>query len=110
MKIISFEKKKMKLLTKEKKESNAEICYICKEKFENRYVKDKKYFKIRDHCHYIREFSGATDSIRNLKCSKPKKNSIAFHNGPNYDYHFIIKEQKNSSKNLLVQEKTLKNT
>ena len=40
----------------------------------------------------IYEFSGAADSICNLKCSKPKKISIAFHNGPNYDYHFIIKE------------------
>ena len=33
----------MKLLTKERQESyeNAKICYICKEKFENKYVKDK---------------------------------------------------------------------
>ena len=38
MKIITFVKKKVKLLTKEEKESdeNAKICYICKEKFENR--------------------------------------------------------------------------
>ena len=52
MKIIDFKKKKMKLLTKEQQESyeNAKICYICKEKFENKYLKDKKYR--RDHCHY----------------------------------------------------------
>ena len=31
-------------------------------------------------------------SIHNLKYSAPKKISIAFHNGSNYDYHFIIKE------------------
>ena len=45
----------MKLLTKEQQESyeNAKICYICKEKFENKYLKDKKYCKIRDHSHYI---------------------------------------------------------
>ena len=44
MKIISFRKKKMKLLTKEQEESyeNAKICYICKEKFENKYLKHKK--------------------------------------------------------------------
>ena len=38
----------MKLLTKEQQESyeNAKICYICKEKFENRYIKDKKYLKL----------------------------------------------------------------
>ena len=37
--------KKIKLLTKEQKESyeNAEICYICKEKFKNKYLKDKKH-------------------------------------------------------------------
>ena len=28
------------------------ICYIYKEKFENKYLKDKKYRKVRDHCHY----------------------------------------------------------
>ena len=44
MKIINFKKKKMKLLTKELQESceYAKICYICKEKFENKYLKDKK--------------------------------------------------------------------
>ena len=44
MKIISFKKEKMKLLTKEQQESyeNAKICYICQEKFENKYQKDKK--------------------------------------------------------------------
>ena len=44
----------MRLLTKEQQESNknAKICYICKEKFENKYLKDKKYHKVRDYCHY----------------------------------------------------------
>ena len=39
MKIINFKKKKMKLLTKEQQESyeNAKICYIYKEKNENKY-------------------------------------------------------------------------
>ena len=37
MKIINFENKKMKLITKEQQESykNAKICYICEQKFEN---------------------------------------------------------------------------
>ena len=37
----------MKLLTNEQQESYeiAKICYICKENFENRYMKDKKYCK-----------------------------------------------------------------
>ena len=94
MKIINFKKKKMKLLTKEQQESyeNAKICYICKEKFENKYLKDKKYCKVRDHCHYTGEYRGAAHSICNLKYSVPKKNSIVFHNGFNHDYHVIIKE------------------
>ena len=51
MKITNFKKKIMKLLTKEQQESyeNAKICYICQEKFQNEYFKDKKYRKVRDH-------------------------------------------------------------
>ena len=94
MKIINFKKKKMKLLAKEQQESyeNAKICYICKEKFENEYVKDKKYRKVRDHRHYAGEYSGAVHSICNLKQSVSKKIPIVFHNGSNYDYHFVIKQ------------------
>ena len=48
----------MRLLAKEQQESyeNAKICYICKEKFKNKYLKVKKYLKVRDHCHYAREY------------------------------------------------------
>ena len=44
MKKFNFEKKKMKLLTKELQElhENTKICYICEEKCENKYLKDKK--------------------------------------------------------------------
>ena len=57
MKIINFKKKKMKLLTKEQQElyKNAKIRYVFKEKFENKYVKDKKHHKVRNHCHYTGE-------------------------------------------------------
>ena len=106
MNIISFIKKEMKLLTKQQQESyeNAKICYIFKEKFENKYLKDKKYYKVRDHCHYTGGYRGAAPSICNLKYSVPKKIPIAFHNGSNHDYHFIIKEQKNL-KNYLFRRK-----
>ena len=68
MKMINL-KKKMKLLTKEQQESygNAKICYICKEKFENKYLKDKRYHKYRLYCHYTREYKDAVHSICNLK-------------------------------------------
>ena len=58
MNIINFKKKKVKLLTKEQQESyeSAKICYICKEKFENKYLKNKKYRKVRNHCHYTGEY------------------------------------------------------
>ena len=94
MKIINFKKKKMEFLTKEQQKSyeNAKICYISKEKFENNYLKDKKYCKVRYHFPYTGEYRGAAHSICNLKFSVPKKIPIAFHNGSNYDYHFIIKK------------------
>ena len=80
MKIINFEKKKIKLITKEQQESyeNTKICYICKKKIENKYLKDKKYRKVRDHCHYIGEYRGAAHSICNLKHSAPKNFPIVF--------------------------------
>ena len=69
IKMINFKKQKMKLLTKEQQESyqNAKICYICKKKIENNYLKDKKFCKVRDHCHYTGEYRGAAHSICNLK-------------------------------------------
>ena len=41
----------MKLLAKEQEESyeNAKICYICEEKFKNKYFKDKRHGKVTDH-------------------------------------------------------------
>ena len=94
MEIINFKKKKMKLLTKKQQESykNSKICYICKEKLEENHAKDKKYRKVRDNCHYTGEHRGAAHRICSLKYSVPKEVSIVFHNGSNYDNHFIIKE------------------
>ena len=83
----------MKLLTKEKQKSygNAKNCYICIEKFEGKYAKDKKYGKVRDHCHHTAEYRGGAYSICNLKYSVPNEIPIVFHIGCNYDHHFIIK-------------------
>ena len=43
MKLNNFKKKKVKLLTKEQLNlyENPKVCYICKEKFEYKYLKDK---------------------------------------------------------------------
>ena len=74
MKRISFKNKKIKLSRKEHQESyeNAKICYISKEKFENKFLKDRKY-KVRNHYHYTGEYIGAVHSICNLKYGVPKK-------------------------------------
>ena len=52
----------------------------------------EKYHKVRDNSHHTGKYRGATHSMCDLKYSVPKKIPIAFHNGSNYDYHFIIKE------------------
>ena len=62
------------------------------EKLENKHGKDKNYCKVRDHCHYAGKYRGAVHSISNLENSVTIKIPIAFQNGSNYDYFFIIKE------------------
>ena len=91
---VNFKKKKMKLWTKEQQESyeGAKTCYICREKFEDENPKDKKYRKVRDHCHYTGEYRGADHSIWDLKYNVPKEILVVFQKGSNYDYHFIVKE------------------
>ena len=44
MNIVNSKWKTMKILRKERKDlyENAKICYICKEKFENKYLRVKK--------------------------------------------------------------------
>ena len=50
------------------------------------------YCKVRDHFDYIGKYRVAAHSICNLKYVIPKNIPVSFHNGSNYDYHFIIKE------------------
>ena len=61
-------------------------------KFWNWIVKDKKYRKVRDHCHNTEQCRTAAHSICNLKLGVPKNSSMAFQSGSNYDYQLIIKE------------------
>ena len=56
------------------------------------HVKDKKYRRVRDHCHYTWEHKGAAHSICNLRYRVYKEISIVFHNESNYDNHFIKEE------------------
>ena len=51
MKIINFKKRIMKSLAKEHQESyeNTKICYISKEKFENKYSENTEHCKVTNH-------------------------------------------------------------
>ena len=98
--IFFLKRKKMQLLTNEQHESykDAKICYICKQKFEDKHSKDVREVRevrcceVRDHCYYTGEYRGAAHSICNLKYSVPKETSIVFPDGSNNDYYFVIKE------------------
>ena len=47
---------------------------------------------MQNHCHYNGKYRGTAHSICKLKYIIPKEVNVVFHNGSNYDYHFIIKE------------------
>ena len=90
-KIINYEKKDMIPLTKneEKHHNKQKVCYICKKEFN---TDDKKYHKVKYHCHYTGKYRGAAHNICNLRHKIQKEIPIVFRNGSTYDYHFIIKE------------------
>ena len=50
MKIINFKTKKNEVIKKQQQQSyeKVKMHYFCKKQFDNKYVKDKKYFKVRD--------------------------------------------------------------
>ena len=94
--IIDFEKKKMLPLTKEElKSHHAKVCYICGKRIIKKFAKNKSYRKVRDHCRYTDKYRDAVHSICSLKFTVPNEIPVFFHNGSNYDYHFIIKELAN---------------
>ena len=75
-------------MTNELQESNesAKICYICKEKSQENMLKRKNIAKLETIIII------PAQSLYSLKYSVPKEIPIVFHNGSNYDYHFIIKK------------------
>ena len=97
--IINFKKKKNEVINKRA----AGIIWKCNYLiiFVKKYLKIniwkiKKYCDIRKHCHYRGKYRGTVHSISNLKNSVLP---IVFHNGSNYDYHFIMNKLVEESKN-----------
>ena len=67
------------------------VCYICKKGFSTD-DDNKKYFKVRDQCHFTGKYRGAAHDIYNLRYKALKEIPVVFHNGSAYDFHYIIKE------------------
>ena len=62
-KIINYEKKMIPLTKKEEKMHNKQkVCYTCKKRFSVD-DKNKKYHKVKDHCHYTGKYRGAAHNI-----------------------------------------------
>ena len=82
MKIINFDKKKMKLLTIEQQKSyeNGKIYCISEEILENKCAKDKKNITMLGTVVIIQ-----VNTICNLKHSIPKEIPIVFHKVSNYE-------------------------
>ena len=92
-KIINHKKKEMISLTKkeEKKHNKKKFYHICRKGFSTD-DSDKKYHKVKDHCHYTGKYRGNAHDIWNLRYKIPKEIPVVFHNGSIYYYHFIVKD------------------
>ena len=75
----------------EKRHNKQKVCHICKKRFSTD-DNNKKYHKVKDHCHYTGKYRGAAHDICHLRYKMPKEIPVVFHNGSTYDYHFITKE------------------
>ena len=66
--------KEMMPLTKKdvKNHNKQKVCHICRKEF-NADDSDKKYDKVKDHCHYTGKYRGAAHDICNLRYKTSKK-------------------------------------
>ena len=69
--------------------------YIWGKRFLKKLSKSIDYWKARNYCHYTGKYRGAAPNICNSKFTVPNGILEVFHNGSNYDYHFIINELPN---------------
>ena len=66
------------------------VCYFCRKEFTQKLAKDKNHRKVRYCCYFIGKYRVAAHNICNLTFNVPNKISVVFHNGENYNYHFIM--------------------
>ena len=64
-------------------------------KIPKKFSNNKNHWKVRDHCHFTGKYISPAHSVCNLKFNVPNEIPVVFHNGSNYDYHFIIEELEN---------------
>ena len=85
---LSLPKKEMIPLSSEewKKFRESKVCWLCRGKFG-----EKRFSKVRDHCHYTGKFRGAAHQSCNLKFQRPKFTPVFFHNLQNYDAHLFVR-------------------
>ena len=78
---------------------SAKVCHICEQDL-NINKETGQTLKVRDHCHFTREYRGAAHFDCNLKCRKPLILPVLFHNLQGYDSHPFIKQLAKVSREL----------
>ena len=86
-----FDATKNKLDCYRGKYCKQKVCYICKKGLSND-DNNKKYQKVKDHCHFTGKYIRAAHDICNLRYKTLKEIPVIFHNDSTYDYPFMIKE------------------
>ena len=83
--MLALTKKELKLC------QDATTSYICGKISLEKFDKDKNYQKIRNHCYFTGKYRDAVHITWSLRFNVPNEIPVFFHNEPNYDYHFKIK-------------------
>ena len=104
-KLKEFQKTPMNLSNEEKMHhKKATTCYVCNCDFtaENR--------KVRDHCHVLGNYRGASCNMCNLAMKMTKTIPVIFHNLKGYDSHLLLPELGNSIRKYRLYRITCKLT